>query len=119
MNYFTLWEKDKNMVDSQEEAVAPEPNEDWVKAYWRPLMAMQYLFVCIFDFVVAPVLTGILSAIFGIPYMQWHPITLEGGGLYHVSMGAIVTMTAWTRGMEKIETIKNETVTATEETPRI
>ena len=89
-------------------AVDREDSEYWLKKYWRPLMAMQYLLVCLFDFMFAPIMTGILSIITNQPYMQWHPLTLEGGGLYHASMAAIVGITAWTRGMEKIEQMKTE-----------
>jgi len=101
------------MLDTEREKLPvldeeDDPEASWIKCYWRPLMAMQYLCVCVFDFMAAPILTGILSAIFGIPYVQWHPITLEGGGLYHMAMAAIVGITAYTRGMEKIERIKTE-----------
>ena len=36
------------------------------------------------------------------PYLAWKPITLEGGGIYHLAAMAIVGVTAYTRGQEKI-----------------
>jgi hypothetical protein len=76
-----------------------------VKTFWRPFMAWQYFFVCIFDFILGPIghsvmyVMGFLSG----TYVPWESITLQGGGLYHISMGAIVGVTAWTRGMEQIK----------------
>jgi hypothetical protein len=81
--------------------------ESWVKQYWRPLMAYQYFWVCLFDFFLAPVGTAILSAMFtGIPYVPWVPITLQQGGFYHLAMGAIIGVTSWTRGKEKITRVE-------------
>lgn len=34
--------------------------------------------------------------------IQWNPLTLQGGGLYHLAMGAVIGITAWSRGQEKI-----------------
>jgi hypothetical protein len=33
---------------------------------------------------------------------QWNPLTLQGAGLYHVAMGAILGVAAWSRGQEKM-----------------
>ena len=38
---------------------------------------------------------------------MWQPLTLQGGGLIHISFGAILGVAAWTRGQEKVEAIKN------------
>lgn len=64
-------------------------------------MAWQYLFVCLFDFVLAPALQTIFHT-----GMQWEPLTLQGSGLYHMSMGAVIGAASWTRGVEKITEIK-------------
>lgn len=34
--------------------------------------------------------------------IMWIPLTLQGGGLYHLSMGAIVGVSSWSRSQEKI-----------------
>jgi hypothetical protein len=79
------------------------PNkEGWFKAYWRPAMAWQYFTICLFDFIVFPLLTMWWSHHTGQPYTPWNPITLKEGGFYHLSMGAIVGVTAWTRGQEHL-----------------
>jgi hypothetical protein len=77
----------------------------WLKHYWRPLMAFQYLTVCIFDFVIFPLLTMFFSYLTGNIYEQWDPITLAESGFYHLSMGAIIGVAAWTRGQEKIRNL--------------
>lgn len=65
-------------------------------------MAWQYLVVCLFDFLFAPILTGWYAWFAKVPYEAWKPITMSEGGFYHMAMGAIVGITAWTRGNEKI-----------------
>lgn len=73
--------------------------DSWYTKYWRPAMAWQYLVICLFDLMIMPII--FLAVKGGI----WEPMTLKGGGLYHVAMGAIVGVTAWTRGQEKISSM--------------
>lgn len=75
--------------------------EHWLKSWWRPLMAIQYMVVCLFDFILGPIMTMIYFGLASKSYVPWVPLTLQGGGLYHVSMGAVVGLTAWTRSTEK------------------
>jgi hypothetical protein len=77
--------------------------EPWLKSYWRPAMGWVYLVTCVTDFILFPILWSILQANFsGIITQQWSPITLLGGGLYHVAMGAIVSVTVYGRTQEKL-----------------
>lgn len=73
---------------------------------WRPMMGWQYMLVCIFDFIVFPVLYAILqfweTQAANDAFRQWQPLTLQGAGLYHMAMGAVLGITAWSRGKEKI-----------------
>lgn len=79
-------------------------NEDWINKKWRPMMGWSYMATCVFDFIVAPVLWSIIQAIGqGQVSMQWQPLTLQGAGLYHVAMGAVLGLTAWGRTKEKME----------------
>jgi hypothetical protein len=80
-------------------------NEHWFVAYWRPAMAWTYLSICLFDFIVAPILVGVLSYATKEPYHGWIPLTLQGGGLFHLAMGTVTGVTAWSRGQEKITSI--------------
>lgn len=38
----------------------------------------------------------------------WEPLTLAASGLFHLAFGAILGVTAWTRGQEKIERVKSD-----------
>lgn len=80
----------------------------WIKQYWRPLMAYQYLIVCLFDFIFFPLLTMALSKYTGIEYKPWDPLTLKESGYYHMAMGAVLGVAAWTRGYEKIKRLEVE-----------
>jgi hypothetical protein len=68
-------------------------------------MAFTYILICIFDFIVFPTL--MLSIQKTNPTTpQWSPLTLVESGLFHISMGAILGVSAYTRGIEKIESKK-------------
>ena len=66
-------------------------------------MAWSYMIICLFDFIVAPVLWSLFMAMYkGNVTEAWSPLTLQGAGLFHLSMGAILGVTAWSRGQEKM-----------------
>ena len=76
---------------------------DWMNSHWRPMMGWTYMFTCIMDFIIFPVLWSILQAQQGGEVTsQWSPLTLQGAGLYHLAMGAILGVAAWSRGQEKL-----------------
>ena len=93
----------------------------WIKHFWRPAMAWQYLLVCMFDFLVAPALSMALSAYTGTPHVQWEPLTLKESAYYHIAMGLIIGVAAYTRGQEKIKQVEvnaqQQTTTTTTTTP--
>lgn len=77
---------------------------DWINKKWRPMMGWMYMATCTADFVVFPVLWSILQALSkGNVTSQWQPLTLQGAGLYHVAMGAVLGIAAYGRTKEKIE----------------
>jgi len=77
--------------------------EDWTTRKWRPMMAWMYMFVCILDFAVFPVLWSILQAYYdGQVINQWDPLTLKGAGLFHMAMGAVLGIAAFGRTQEKM-----------------
>ena len=76
--------------------------EDWLDRKWRPAMGWMYLVVCVTDFLIFPILHAWLQVKFGTPTLEWNPLTLKGGGLFHVAMGAVLGVAAWSRGQEKI-----------------
>lgn len=63
---------------------------------WRSAMAYTYMVICICDFIVFPILWSAAQAAFngGRVETEWHPLTLEGGGLLHIAFGAILGVSA-------------------------
>jgi hypothetical protein len=82
--------------------------EDWMNSKWRPMMGWMYMSVCVFDFVLAPVLWSMLQAVFhGGINVQWQPLTLQGAGLFHIAMGAVLGIAAMGRTQEKLAGANN------------
>lgn len=100
--------------------------ESRLQKLWRPSVAVVYLITVIFDFIIMPVYVentnkitidyALLDRINKLEQAQtqteiarkmdvakrtWKPLTLEGGGLFHVAFGSILTGAAITRGLEK------------------
>lgn len=72
-------------------------------------MAVVYMIVILFDFVFAPIFWSLIQAYgSGIVEQQWIPLTLLSGGVFHAAMGAVLGISAFTRGKEKLEKIRSE-----------
>jgi hypothetical protein len=84
--------------------VEGKEKEDWMQQKWRPAMGWMYMVVCMCDFVIFPVLWSILQAMgnHGHVETQWSPITLNGAGLFHMAMGAVLGIAAFGRTQEKM-----------------
>ena len=79
-------------------------SEDWINKKWRPVMGWVYMLTCTADFVIFPVLWSLLQAMSkGQVTSQWQPLTLQGAGLYHIAMGAVLGIAAYGRTKEKLE----------------
>ena len=80
--------------------------EDWMTKKWRPMMAIMYMTCCIFDFALFPILFTLVQfwevQAANDAFRQWAPITLQGGGLFHVAMGAVLGVSAYGRTQEKV-----------------
>lgn len=83
---------------------------------WQSLAALTYLVICLFDFVIVPAWVGVVRAmspsiteqilllaqleplvqqqVLSVLTYQHEPLTLRGGGLFHISFGALLTGTA-------------------------
>jgi len=81
--------------------------EDWMNAKWRPMMGWTYMITCVTDFILFPILWSILQAALKQPVTAWQPITLQGAGLYHLAMGAIIGVAAFGRTQEKLAGANN------------
>ena len=77
--------------------------EDWMNSKWRPMMGWMYMLVCMCDFIIFPVLWSLLHAVLHTANMtQWNPLTLQGAGLFHIAMGAVLGIAAFGRTQEKL-----------------
>ena len=86
--------------------------EDWMNSKWRPMMGWMYMVVCTCDFVVFPVLWSLLHAVLHTANMvQWQPLTLQGAGLFHIAMGAVLGIAAFGRSQEKLGGANNGGIT--------
>ena len=106
--------------------------EHGFKKFWRPIAAYVYLAICIFDFMAAPMYVAyqneqVNSEAFAeiraltdkdvklkaleqldLGSKSWTPLTISGGGLFHLSFGAILGISAFTRGQEKKASIERQ-----------
>ena len=81
--------------------------EDWMNSKWRPMMGWLYMATCTFDFIIFPMVFAILQTIVKGQVVQWQPLTLQGAGLYHIAMGAVLGLAAWGRTQEKLNGANN------------
>ena len=77
--------------------------EDWMNSKWRPAMGWMYMLTCMTDFVIFPILCSLLQAVMHVQTItQWQPLTLQGAGLFHIAMGAVLGIAAMGRTQEKL-----------------
>jgi hypothetical protein len=92
--------------------------EDWMNSKWRPMMGWMYMVVCIADFVIFPILWSLIQVHGdGKVESQWMPITLQGAGLFHIAMGAILGIAAYGRTQEKMNGAHTGAISAPVSTP--
>lgn len=99
-------EEPKVEEPKKEESADTASKEDWMTKKWRPMMAIMYMICCLADFAIFPVMFTIVqfweTQAANDAFRQWVPITLQGGGLFHVAMGAVLGVSAFGRTQEKI-----------------
>ncbi len=83
-------------------SASEKKKEDWMNSKWRPMMGWIYMGTCFCDFVLFPILWSLLQAALKQPVSQWQPLTLQGAGLYHIAMGAVLGIAAYGRTQEKL-----------------
>lgn len=81
--------------------------EDWMNAKWRPMMGWMYMLVCTMDMVIFPILWSLLQTFTHTQITQWNPLTLQGAGLFHIAMGAVLGIAAFGRTQEKLNGANN------------
>jgi hypothetical protein len=87
-----------------------DEKEDWLNSKWRPAMGWMYMLACTTDFVIFPILWSLLQTLTKQPLTQWQPLTLQGAGLFHIAMGAVLGIAAFGRTQEKLIGAHSSTV---------
>lgn len=96
------------MTEQVQMSDSEKKKEDWMNSKWRPMMGWLYMAVCAFDFVLFPILWSLLQAIMKVgTFTQWQPLTLQGAGLFHIAMGAVLGIAALGRTQEKLQGANN------------
>jgi len=90
-----------------DEVTSESKKEDWMNSKWRPAMGWMYMFVCMMDMVVFPILWSLLQTVTHTQITQWNPLTLQGAGLFHIAMGAVLGIAAFGRTQEKLNGANN------------
>jgi hypothetical protein len=94
------------MAEEKQMSESEKKKEDWMNTKWRPAMGWMYMAVCVADFILFPVLWAIIqfweTSAANDAFRQWQPLTLQGAGLFHMAMGAVLGLAAWGRTQEKI-----------------
>ena len=83
-------------------SASEQKKEDWMNSKWRPMMGWMYMVVCTMDMDIFPILWSLLQTFTHSPITQWTPLTLQGAGLFHIAMGAVLGLAAWGRTQEKL-----------------
>ena len=88
-------------------SASEQKKEDWMNSKWRPMMGWMYMLVCTMDMVVFPILWSLLQTMTHTQITQWNPLTLQGAGLFHIAMGAVLGIAAFGRTQEKMAGANN------------
>jgi len=106
------------MADEQEKDSGS--SAEWMQKLWRPAMGWMYMLICMADMIVFPVLWALWQGINHVPITQWNPLTLQGAGLFHIAMGAVLGISAFGRTQEKLAgTAANPTSTSSTSTQNV
>jgi hypothetical protein len=100
-------DKQEQTMSEQVKSESEQKKEDWMNSKWRPMMGWMYMLVCTMDMVVFPILWSLLQTTVGAGLTQWNPLTLQGAGLFHIAMGAVLGIAAFGRTQEKLNGANN------------
>lgn len=94
----------KNTTEIESQKYNPKFN---LFLQWREWAAYIFLSICTYDFIIAPLFNQIMVAFFKLQYVPWQPLTLQSGGIFFMSFGVILGVSAWGKSTENTEIIKN------------
>jgi hypothetical protein len=89
-------------MSEEVKSASEQKKEDWMNSKWRPMMGWMYMLVCTMDMVIFPILWSLLQTFTHTQITQWNPLTLQGAGLFHIAMGAVLGIAAFGRTQEKL-----------------
>ena len=89
-------------MSEEVKSASESKKEDWMNSKWRPMMGWMYMLVCTMDMVIFPILWSLLQTFTHTQITQWNPLTLQGAGLFHIAMGAVLGIAAFGRTQEKL-----------------
>jgi hypothetical protein len=95
------------MAEELEKSESELKKEDWMNSKWRPMMGWMYMLVCTMDMIIFPILWSLLQTATHTPITQWSPLSLQGAGLFHIAMGAVLGIAAFGRTQEKLNGANN------------
>lgn len=73
-------------------------NGDFMDRIWKPLFSVCYMLICLFDFIFGPIVYNVLQYMNPGQHVEmWQAVTLQGGGLFHMSAGAILGIAAFNK----------------------
>lgn len=106
-------------------------NQSCIALNWRALAAIAYLLICLFDFVIMPLIVFFVHDSFSDmaknisslpPEVQrvaldrvlgaWQPLTLQCNGIFHISFGSLISTIAWKHSSEVVENMRQMTARA-------
>jgi hypothetical protein len=94
-------------MSEEVKSASEQKKEDWMNSKWRPMMGWMYMVVCMFDMILFPILWSLLQTFTHTSITQWNPLTLQGAGLFHIAMGAVLGIAAFGRTQEKMAGANN------------
>lgn len=83
--------------------VSPKADESWNQKHWRSCFAWVYMIICLYDFVLGPILFQVLEFYNpGQDITAYQAVTLQGGGVAHIALGSICGISSFGRTKEKL-----------------
>lgn len=92
----------KSAVKRRAKPANVAPNQHWLDRYWRTAMAYTYLMICMYDFVLGPIVFNILEYLNpDNAITHYESVTLQSGGFIHMTFGAILGIAS--HGRNKVQ----------------
>ena len=80
--------------------------DDFFHTGFRPALAWIYCIVCLFDFTIMPILFNILQFnTSGQNISDYSAISLQGSGIFHLSMAGILSINSHSKSKERIASL--------------